>query len=99
MTTQIPKPGPDDVARAVARWPETTLADLERGRSLYVTRCGSCHRLIEPRHISPEAWPAHVDDMSERAKLEPEQAAAVSRYLVTVAGRPDDDGPGLPASR
>ena len=39
----VPRPTDAHLARARARWPDTTRASLERGRELYVARCSGCH--------------------------------------------------------
>lgn len=76
---------PEDAARLVPRWPGTTLADLQRGRSLYVRRCSGCHNVYLPRAFPPEKWPRLVDDMAVKARLGPGERDDVVRFLVAVA--------------
>jgi cytochrome c len=74
-----------DAGRAARRWPGTTLADLHRGRELYIARCSSCHQPVAPGSIAARDWPGHVREMQERANLEPGPAELVVRYLVTMS--------------
>lgn len=84
----LPRPTNADVARATVARPATTLADLDRGRSIYLSRCGGCHRLYAPSDRAPEAWPSAVDEMAERARLDADQRELVTLFLVTMAARP-----------
>jgi mono/diheme cytochrome c family protein len=86
-TTSAPVVSPADVSRAAARWPGTDQAQLEAGRSLYLERCSSCHAPVEPGSIAADQWPAHVEDMRERARLDDDEVARIERYLVTIASR------------
>ena len=54
----------------------TDVKELKKGYSAYVTRCGSCHHLIEPskytvsewqaNYLTPEFTKAKVEDGSEK---------------------------------
>jgi hypothetical protein len=77
-------PTPQDAAAASERWPGTSVRDLERSRALYVRRCSGCHTLVLPRAYPAEAWPALVGAMSERSRLTPQEAADLTRLLVTL---------------
>jgi mono/diheme cytochrome c family protein len=78
-------PTPGDAARASQRWPGTTVADLERGRAVYVRRCSSCHTLVLPDAYPAGDWPALVEAMTEKARLTPAQATDTVRFLTIVA--------------
>ena len=71
-----------DADRLTARGQPVSLGELQEGRSLYVARCASCHRLPPPEAYSPERWPAFVDEMAARAQLTSPQATTVLRYLL-----------------
>jgi len=90
-TAVIPTPLPRDVGAAQAEWPGTTQADLDRGRAIYVNRCGNCHLLHAPNERAPAQWPAVVAKMAPRAKLSPTEHADVARYLVVLAAAPPRD--------
>lgn len=87
--TQIPRPTESDVLRAASQRPATTLVELERGRTLYVARCGGCHQVYPPDRLTPATWPAQVDDMAERAKLGADDRDLVVLFLVTLSTRKD----------
>jgi hypothetical protein len=81
----LPQPGPADARAAQVTYPGTTEADLERGRTAYVHRCGGCHRLHRPQELPPGRWPAIVAEMTERAKLPADEARDLGRYLVVMS--------------
>jgi mono/diheme cytochrome c family protein len=83
----IPKPTAADATRAGAHFPDVTLSELEHGRSLYVSRCGSCHTLKRPGELAPERWETEVGEMRAKngVKLSDVEARAIVRYLMTAA--------------
>lgn len=83
----LPEPNAAHVAALVARGEKVELGELERGRSLYVSRCSSCHALKEPRQLSPDAWVTAMRKMEtdEGVVLEKREALAIERYLVAVS--------------
>jgi cytochrome c5 len=86
----VPTPTAADASRGRARFPDVTLNELSHGRSLYVSRCGSCHALKRPGELSPERWQAEVEDMRAKngVKLSEPDARAIVRYLA-VASTPE----------
>lgn len=83
----LPNPSQTDVDRSGTRWPGLTVADLERGRTLYAGRCAACHQLYAPHSFTPERWELEVDKMSARARLNERQELEIRQYLVSVASR------------
>jgi hypothetical protein len=73
------------VTAARARWPDTSRATLEQGRSLYVRRCSGCHNLYVPSDYPASAWPEIVEEMSEKAKLDRDERDQVLRYLIVAS--------------
>ena len=64
------------------------LAELQQGRTLLIQKCGNaCHTTPMPSDHTVMEWPHHLDEMSERAHLEPMQRALIEKYLVTMAQR------------
>jgi cytochrome c5 len=78
----VPHVQPADVERLAGRYPDVSLAQLRRGRALYLSRCTTCHALIQPAAYSAAEWPKHVSEMSERAHLGNDEQLVV-RYLLT----------------
>lgn len=67
---------------------ETLLAS---GRDVYATRCGSCHSLVPPQSRTREQWETILPRMSRKARLEPDEGAAVRAYILAAhraAGAP-----------
>ena len=85
-----PFPLPVDVGAAQTQWPGTTQADLARGRTVYLRRCGGCHPLHGPDEIAAENWPAVVGKMGPRAKLSAAEGADLVRYLVVLSAASRD---------
>ncbi|MFN8176784.1 MAG: cytochrome c [bacterium] len=82
----LPHPSEADVARARVRWPETSRADLERGRERYVVRCSTCHPLHRPTEYEPARWEAEVRKMAPRARLSEAERDEILRYVTAVRG-------------
>jgi mono/diheme cytochrome c family protein len=85
----IPRPTQADAARGSARFPGLTLAELSQGRTLYVSRCGSCHTLKPPAELTAKRWETEVGEMraNNGVQLSDAEAQAIVRYL-TVAASP-----------
>jgi hypothetical protein len=85
----IPALTPASLVTAQRQWPSVTLADLERGRALYLERCSSCHTPFVPRQFAAQRWPALVGQMRTNAKLTSADEQDIVRYLVVEsASRP-----------
>lgn len=63
------------------------LADLQNGRSLLMSKCGSCHRPPLPTEHRALDWPEKLDEMSQRSNLDHMQRQLIEGYLVTMAAR------------
>lgn len=85
--TFVPPPTPADAARAQGHWPGVTTADLDHGRTLYLTKCTACHQPVEPTRFTPVEWQAKLGEMEQRAHLDQTQAALLEHYLITMAER------------
>ena len=72
-----------DAARA-----NVAVAELHHGRQLLLSHCSGCHQTPSPRDATIADWPSEVEDMRERSSLEPEEAAAITRYLIAFAELP-----------
>lgn len=82
---QLRAPTPADAAFASARWPGTTVADLQVGQRKYSEHCSSCHALYRPEAYPAHKWQGFVDEMVVRAKLAPDDVRDIVRYLVVAA--------------
>lgn len=68
-----------DAARA-----HVALAELERGRSLLLARCGSCHDTPLPSREPAADWPRRVGDMAARAGLRGDEPQVIAAYLIAL---------------
>lgn len=85
-------PTAKDAEWASAKWPGTTVSELEAGRALYTSKCVGCHRLPDPNAKTPEQWPNVVDEMAERAKLTAADRDLMLRYLSSASERLREPG-------
>jgi mono/diheme cytochrome c family protein len=63
------------------------------GVVLYRKKCGGCHRPYAPSEIPAETWSKVLPDMEVRAKLTPDEAATIRRYLEPDIAPSHDAGP------
>jgi len=59
---------------------------VRRGRAIFVTECGACHRLYLPSEYTPEEWRDIAGRMAVRASLGAEEEEDLKSYL-TAASR------------
>ena len=78
----IPPVTPALADTAKARGVTTDLAQLERGRSLYTTRCNACHALHDPLDKTVAQWPGVLAIMGPRAYLPENQQRDVLAFVV-----------------
>ena len=96
---RIPQVTPELVAVAVQRDATVTAERLERGRSLYVNRCGSCHSLSAPGEYSEREWNSWVHKMAPKSRLNRSQEMNIVTFLVVArdaAARAEAQGRQLP---
>jgi len=76
-----PRATPADAERA-----HIELAELERGRELVVSRCGSrCHKPPLPTDKRAGEWPHAIEEMAERANINTMERQLIQQYLIALA--------------
>lgn len=60
-----------------------TLETLTEGRSIYMNKCGECHRLHRPSQYSSSEWRHNVDKMQKRAHISDTEKEMVYQYLIS----------------
>ncbi|HWP04364.1 MAG TPA: hypothetical protein VNN72_01420 [Polyangiaceae bacterium] len=82
-SSPFPHPSSADVATLGPSDPSARLEDLERGRTLYMGKCGSCHLLHPPSTIAPDQWPGKVMRMQTegRVHLKDDELRDIIRYV------------------
>ena len=83
----LPHPTNQHLSIARQSEPNVSLADLERGRSLYVQKCGSCHALRAPQSLAPEQWRPEIEKMrtQQGVRLKSEEKEDINRYLAVMS--------------
>jgi mono/diheme cytochrome c family protein len=64
---------------------QVSVATLQQGRHLFVSRCLECHTLPPVSSRSAQKWPKVVDRMAARSSLKPTERDALVDYLQAVA--------------
>jgi len=83
-TTNYAPPVTQQMVPKTSRKQTVDLAELERGRVLFVHRCIECHTLPPLWKYSREDWPKIVNDMSHRASLKSTDRDAIVAYILAV---------------
>jgi mono/diheme cytochrome c family protein len=60
----------------------SSVAQLERGRILFASRCIECHTLPPLMGHTESQWPHLVKAMANRANLKPGEREAVTAYIL-----------------
>lgn len=58
---------------------------MEEGKTIFQGSCGKCHDLHQPETRTVEKWERILPRMSQKAKLEDEQAGKVRAYVLAHA--------------
>ena len=62
------------------------LADLDKGRQLVVSKCGSrCHKPPMPTDHTAAEWPHALDEMAPRANVSGMERQLIEQYLIALA--------------
>ena len=87
-------PAQSDVDRVKDKYPNYTLAELQKGKKLYELKCQACHGLKNPRKESEEEWREIVPEMVQKAKkkkgiiVSAEEEEAILKYVITMSSAP-----------
>lgn len=68
---------------AQARWPGTIADELKEGQTIYTTKCTACHQAFNIAEFGEKKWLHEIDDMSPKAKLNPEQKLKLTKYILS----------------
>jgi cytochrome c5 len=66
--------------------PWATNSDLVEGRSLFASRCGSCHGLPSPSSHGADQWPGLVASMAKPAALDTADSRKVLDWILSARG-------------
>ncbi|HTU59484.1 MAG TPA: hypothetical protein VMF89_13635 [Polyangiales bacterium] len=88
-TNTFPEPNSQQLARAQAKNPNVRIQNLEQGRDLYLSKCGTCHGLTDPARFDQAGWKSTVERMRTEhdVKLTDAQAADIVAYLASATAR------------
>lgn len=84
----IPRVTPELVVAAQQYDPVVDSDRLEHARNLYVTRCGSCHSLNDPRDYTAQEWPDWMRKMARKAKLTSAQERSLLVFVLAARDLP-----------
>ena len=69
------KPAKKDVT------PGASLAELKKGRELYINNCASCHTLYEPERYDTARWNRIMNKMAPKAHINNQDKALILKYV------------------
>lgn len=79
------KPTQTDVDRANQQWAGTSLADLQKGRTIYSQNCGKCHKLYDPKQFSAKKWEHELAAMRNNApSVSNDEYALLKKFVLTM---------------
>jgi hypothetical protein len=61
--------------------PTATLAELQKGRTLFINNCGKCHSIYSPDSYTPTRWTAIMSMMGPNTTLSPSDIQLVTKYV------------------
>jgi cytochrome c5 len=91
--TKSTAPSQADVETVSARFPGYSLVQLQEGKLLYESHCGTCHDLKDPKSKDESGWYRIVPVMSARVNgktpgaLNEDKEQLIVRYLITMSER------------
>jgi hypothetical protein len=57
------------------------LASMQKGRALYISKCGSCHTLVLPEKYNARDWQNEVAKMAPKVHLTRQEEEDILRYI------------------
>jgi cytochrome c5 len=68
---------------AQKRWPNITSTELAEGKTIFETKCTTCHGAKNIPARSEKSWLHEIADMSPKAKLTAEEKEKLTRYILS----------------
>jgi cytochrome c5 len=73
-----------DAERAGQKFPGTTLAGLNEGKTIFESHCNKCHSLNRPFKKTEAEIRAALPKMAQKAKIDSTQEDLVLKFLLTM---------------
>lgn len=77
-------PGDAELKAIQVKYPNTTMAMLTEGHSIYTGACTNCHGQKNIYKRSEGSWLHEIQDMSPKAKLTENQKDALTKYILAM---------------
>jgi hypothetical protein len=74
-TASLYMPASDDATSTA------TLEELQKGRTLYINNCGSCHDLYSPDDYSSSQWKGILSGMAPKTRMNTPEVTLVTKYV------------------
>jgi hypothetical protein len=75
---------------------DLTELETRKAQKLYVAKCAKCHKLYEPGNYTDAEWQSWMAKMTRKARLKPDQAKLLTRFLDEMRSGRKADGKGTP---
>jgi cytochrome c5 len=88
-TSKVAKPSSSiDLSHVKDKYPGYTAAQYSEGKTLYESKCTTCHAMKSPKGQSEASWPKLVANMAEMSNgkgmvISATEEQAILKYLVT----------------
>lgn len=76
-----------DAIRAAAKYPDASLASLQKGKLLYEEKCNKCHGLKSTLSYNEEQWVKNVKRMAPKARIDKATEGLILQYVVTMCAK------------
>jgi mono/diheme cytochrome c family protein len=80
------------LAITASRAADLTEKETKAGKKIYTAKCAKCHKFYNPNDYNAEEWQSWMVKMNKKAKLKPDQAELLSRYIDTIRTTEKADG-------
>ncbi|MDB6122461.1 MAG: hypothetical protein JWQ71_1454 [Pedosphaera sp.] len=75
-----------------SRAADLTEKETKAAKKIYTAKCAKCHKFYDPNDYNSEEWQSWMVKMNKKAKLKPDQAELLSRYIDTIRTTEKVDG-------
>jgi hypothetical protein len=86
---KLPVPREQEVVQAAKRFPNVTLAELNKGKLLFEQNCHKCHSYHKPNEHTELEWMNIIPLMCSRAKLDNVSQSYILKYVIAFSKQSD----------
>ncbi len=89
-TVKLATPNQSDIDRINSKYPNYTINDIQKGKTLFEQNCKTCHALKNPTKKTEEQWKSIVPRMAKKAnkkevRIDSNEQELILKYLITMS--------------